>query len=100
MEISESELRQVIDDMALWFDRGAFATSDALTLSNLIGAHLKGVEYVEEDDTLEEIPEEMMVRLLHVMFQGPTPEIREAARIVIHESTQHLTLIREEADHA
>lgn len=85
--ISDADLLLTVSDMETWWNRGSTATGDAQVLGAKIKAHLEDRAYTEEDDTLETMPDEMMARLITLMFRGPTEEIREAARIVIHEYT-------------
>ena len=99
-EMTESDLLSVLQDMETWWNRGASATSEAQVLGAKIKAHLEARPYQEEDDTLYVMPDPMMARLMHVMFQGPTEEIREAARLVLRDYTPHTPVSDEDSDHA
>lgn len=97
--ISDAELLLVVSDMETWWNRGAAATGEAQILGAKIKAHLESRVYTEEDDTLETMPDPMLVRLLNVMFSGPTPEICEAARLVLADYNDHLEALKNQAQY-
>ncbi len=77
--------KEMVRMLEQWFNRGTFATNDAVWLSYCLRQHHK----VDEDYSEKEMKPEMKAEIVRLSTEGETEEIRQAAQSLVRKIEFH-----------